>query len=155
MLNTVKIFENLKKKNLTPSRGSNHWPTLHALDSQILSPTAILNGRGGREQVSKHFIFSLFFAIQIMEKVKDSQCGNVIIFVSLTFYVKSILRIHEEQISHFNAFRGPEFRYLWIFTLFKGWNLPNEQNSQPLKWQKRQFLYFYNPQNWFHVKSEW
>ena len=42
-----------------------------------------------------------------------------------------------------------------IFSLFEGLNWPKEQNSQPLKWQKRQFLHFKNPQNWFHVKSEW
>ena len=39
------------------------------------------------------------------------------------------------KISHFTTFRGSEF---WFFAIFEGWNLPNEQNSQPLKWQKRQ-----------------
>ena len=46
-----------------------------------------------------------------------------------------------------------EFWFLWFFSLFEGWNFPNEQNSQPLKWQNRQFLHFKNPQNWFYVKS--
>ena len=48
----------------------------------------------------------------------------------------------ECKICHFNTFRGSEFWFLRIFALFEGWHLPNEQNSQPLKWQKRQFLYF-------------
>ena len=30
--------------------------------------------------------------------------------------------------------------FLWIFPFFEGWNLPYEQNFQPLKWQNRQFL---------------
>ena len=40
------------------------------------------------------------------------------------------------KISHFTTFRGSEFWFLWIFALFEGWFLPNEQNSQPLKRQK-------------------
>ena len=59
------------------------------------------------------------------------------------------------KISHFTTFRGSEFWFLWIFALSEDWNLPNEQYSQPLKWQKRYFLHCKNPQNWFHVKSEW
>ena len=46
------------------------------------------------------------------------------------------------KISHFNTFRDSVFWFLWFFALFQGWNLPNEQNSKPLKWQKRQFLHF-------------
>ena len=56
------------------------------------------------------------------------QYGNLRIFLSLRFYVKSILP--------FCHFWGSEFRFLWIFSLFKGWNLPIWQNSEPLKWQK-------------------
>ena len=59
------------------------------------------------------------------------------------------------KILSFNTFRGSEFWFLCIFSLFEDWNWPKEQNSQPLKLQKRQFLHFKNPQNWFHVKSEW
>ena len=44
------------------------------------------------------------------------------------------------KISHFTTFRDSECWVLWIFALFKGWHLPNEQNSKPLKWQKWQFF---------------
>ena len=49
--------------------------------------------------------------------------------------------------------------FLWIFSLFEGWNLPNEENSTAPKKVKMAetaiFALLYYPQNWFHVKSQW
>jgi len=39
-------------------------------------------------------------------------------------------------------FRVSEFRFLWIFALSEGWNLPNQQNQVPLEWQKMAVLEF-------------
>ena len=49
------------------------------------------------------------------------------------------LRFLKCKICHFNTFRGSEFWFLWIFPFFKGRNLTKRQNSEPQKWQKRQF----------------
>ena len=73
--------------------------------------------------------------ITISRKIWSAEfflCENFMIFVSLRFYVKSILEILEVQICHFNLCRSSEFGFLWLFALFEGWNLPNYQNSEPL-----------------------
>ena len=44
---------------------------------------------------------------------------------------------------------------LRFFALFEGWNWPKSQNSGTSKRQKWYFLYYYELQNWFHVKSKW
>ena len=53
------------------------------------------------------------------------QCGKFIIFLSVRFYVKSILGILELQILPFNTFRDSELLFLWIIALFDGWNVSN------------------------------
>ena len=46
---------------------------------------------------------------------------------------------------HFSSFTASEFRFLSNFALFECGNLPNQQHSQPLKWQKWPFLELLNP----------
>ena len=87
----------------------------------------------------------------------DTQCVNYRIFMSVRFYVKSILGILEVidlpfYLAHLEALI---FEMLWIFALYESWNLPNQQNSEPLKLQKWQFYNFSILQNWFQLKSEW
>ena len=53
------------------------------------------------------------------------------IFLSLRFYVTSILGILEVQNLPFFTFRASEFCILCIFALFEGSNLPNVHNSEP------------------------
>ena len=62
------------------------------------------------------------------------------------FTWNQIWRIQSLKICHFNTFRGSKFGCLCIFALFEGWFLPNWQNSEPLKLQKKQKI---------HVKSKW
>ena len=59
------------------------------------------------------------------------------------------------KICHFNTFRGSELWFWWFFALFERSNFPNEQYSKPLNMLQWQIMQFENPQNWFHVKSEW
>ena len=40
---------------------------------------------------------------------------------------------------HLNTFRGSKFKSLWIFAIFGGWNIPNQQNSGPQRWLKSSF----------------
>ena len=50
-----------------------------------------------------------------------------------------------------------DFDFLWIFTLFEGCNLPNLQNSEPLKLQKTAVLVtvrFSKIDFFFYVKYE-
>ena len=48
--------------------------------------------------------------------------GNFMIFLSLRFFVKSILGILEVQIFRFDTFRGFEFEFLCNFALFEAKN---------------------------------
>ena len=59
-----------------------------------------------------------------------TQCGNFKIFLSLRFYVKSIWGFLKCKIYHFNTSIGSKFWFLWIFSLFEGWNFPKLQNSE-------------------------
>ena len=63
--------------------------------------------------------------------VQSSQCGNFRIFLSFIFYVKSTF--------------GECWRSKTAIFVISG-------ALDVLKWQ---ILHFYNPQNWFHVKSYW
>ena len=72
-----------------------------------------------------------------------------------TSRIPRIVKIHSEfPWKHFYIFRGSEFWFLCIFALFEGIDLPNEQNSEPLKLQKKHFHNFYIFNNWFHVLSK-
>ena len=72
-----------------------------------------------------HTTMSLEYCLEISQFVYHSD-----------FTWNQFLRFQKHKICHFNTFRGSEFWFLWICALFVGWNLPNEQSSQPLKWQK-------------------
>ena len=65
-----------------------------------------------------------------------AQCGNFRIFLSLRFYVKSILENLEVLKLQFCHYWAPNFDVHDFFELFEGWNLPNQQNSELKKWQK-------------------
>ena len=41
------------------------------------------------------------------------------------------------------------------FSLQKNAKINHNHNSEPVNVLKWQILHFYNPKNWFHVKSEW
>ena len=74
-----------------------------------------------------------------------AQCGNYKIFLLLRFYVKSKLANVESLNLHSHTFRGSEFLSLWVFALFEGWNLPNEQNAEPPKSEITTILEFVHP----------
>ena len=57
-----------------------------------------------------------------------------------------------ENLLHFEALN---FESFCIFTVCEGWSLPNQQNSEFLKWQKKVVFEFLILKNWFHVKSKW
>ena len=66
------------------------------------------------------------------------------------FYITEILReinFGDSQSANSAILTHLEALNFALFALIEGCNLPNEQNSQPLKWQKRQFLHFWSPQN--------
>ena len=68
---------------------------------------------------------------RFMEKLLvTAQCDSFMIFLSLRFYVKSILEVLNCDLYE-------------LLQFLKGWNLPNWHNSEPLKWQKRKFHNFY------------
>ena len=74
--------------------------------------------------------------------------GNFRIFLSLWFYVKSILadfRRSKTVIVPISA--ALNLKYLGTFDIFK-WEIPKNQNLKPTKCLKWQF------QSWFHVKSK-
>ena len=84
-----------------------------------------------------------------------TQCGNFIIFPSLRFYVKSILRILEMENLPIANLGGYEFCSFGKFRPSKSAKNHKNQNSEPLNVVKWLILDFKNPKNWFHVKSEW
>jgi len=81
--------------------------------------------------------------------------GNLKIFVSIRFYVKSILENLKVQKLPFLPFLGSEFCKFGYFQPSKGAKMHKKQNSEPVNVLKLLILYFENPQNWFHVKSEY
>ena len=66
-----------------------------------------------------HFLLRLIFG-PYPSKGVFSQCGNFMIFLSLRFYVKSLLGILEMQNLPFIIFTRSEFGPFFIFTLFEG-----------------------------------
>ena len=74
-----------------------------------------------------------------------SQCENFRIFLSFIFYVKS-------------TFGGCTSSKSVIFVILrarKSAKILKNPDSEPLNVLNWQVLHFYNPQNWFHVKSAW
>ena len=72
-----------------------------------------------------------------------TQCGKFAVFLSLRFYVKSILL----------SLKGSEIMILVHFSQ-KMQRFTKNQNSEPLNVLKRHFLRLKIRQIWFHVKSE-
>ena len=72
-----------------------------------------------------------------------AQCGNFMIFLSLRFYVKSILGILEVQNLSFDTFRGCRFWFYWILTF---WSLKFTKltKSSALKMEKLAVLQLQN-----------
>ena len=59
-------------------------------------------------------------------KVCKTQSGNLRIFLPLRFSVKlSLARFWSLKNSHFDKFRGSEFRFFEFYALFHGWNFAN------------------------------
>jgi len=78
------------------------------------------------------------------------QCGNLVIFLPLRFYVKLIWAdIQKVKNCQFNNFEGFEFWFLEKFHTWKCQKFPKLQNSELLKWSKCQVLGLQNDQNWF------
>ena len=55
----------------------------------------------------------------------------------------------------FDIFGGFEFLIFEKNYTWKCQKFPKNQNSELLKWSKKQFLGLLSDQNWFHAKSEW
>ena len=70
----------------------------------------------------------------------STQCGNLIIFLQLLFYVKS---------NSWNRWRT--YIHVWLGSYIHEFV---SLDSKPMKSQKWQLQDFYILQNWFHVKSE-
>ena len=70
-----------------------------------------------------------------------TQCGNFRIFLSLRFYVKSILEILEVLKLPFFHFRHSEFCWIGKFQPLKCAKIHKNQNSEPPKVSKRQIMH--------------
>ena len=82
-----------------------------------------------------------------------AQCGNFRIFLLFRFYVKSSFENLEVVKLPFFAFLGAlNFHHLLNFSLQKVQKFIQMKFRASKYWQ---ILHFYNPLDWFHVKSEW
>ena len=95
----------------------------------------------------KQILFSFFSKKKLF--ADESQCGNYMIFLSLRFYVKSILRILEAQKLPFLQILGFWFLLIWSISPFKKCKIHKHQNSEYLNLTKWQIFRL-----WFHAKSE-
>ena len=75
--------------------------------------------------------------------------------LSLRFSVKTILTSLDAQNCPFWQLSGALNFDLGDFQHFNLEQLHKNQNSEPLKWSKSQYLGFMNYHFWFYVKSEW
>ena len=112
----------------------------------VISITLIFADNHHQCLASRHFIpvqIRFWKAISVMHSTccylagRFPQQGNFMIILSLRFCVKSIFGILKSTksavVTHLD-FRGSECWFLWIFTFFEGWNLPEpEPISQLLK----------------------
>ena len=83
------------------------------------------------------------------------KCGSFSSFLSLRFYVKSILGIGEVKKLPFWQFQRPlnlEFNEFVQFLRVQMYQKLKIRASRIVKWK---VFDFYTPQNWFYVKFEW
>ena len=76
-----------------------------------------------------------------------TQCGSFRIFLSLRFYVKSILGILEVQKLPFLPFYGLWILLIWSISALKKCKNSKKQNSKLKNMLKWQILHFWNAQN--------
>ena len=100
----------------------------------------------------KHFFGTIMVSIQVeqgkpstekKEKLTKKVISNIVeisLFLYHSYFTwNQFWGFLKYKISHFNTFRGSEFWFFMNFALIEGWNLPNQQNSEPLRWQNQQF----------------
>ena len=63
--------------------------------------------------------------------------------------------LYKFKICHFCSFHGSEFQFLVKIQPSKSARIHKRQDSEPQNMLKWLTLHFYNPNNWFYVKSEW
>ena len=110
------------------------WTGFVGLDGTGLSFSTGLGGLKKQKNVSLKLYKSLENTVWNLQRF----------YYRSDFYVKSKLANVEINFGDPRTAKSAILAHLqdliidfwWIFALFKGWNWPNQQNTEPLKWQK-------------------